>query len=479
MRRNSFMKKVLVAGLSVILLLGLSACGGKEKEVLSQTESVEADSLMESESRVEPLDTQKNTQATETEAVTETETVTEAESESEEKGNSETANNKNEAQPNPGNNQSSSSNANNNSYVGMSAADIQKMDGIIAGVTGSGMNKAEKIRAIHDWMVKNIYYDTSYRQHSASDTLNNGLAVCSGYADLFAAFMNRMNVNNQVVYGIATNGLGQTEGHAWNAVQLDDGYWYFVDVTWDDPLINNSSDDKTGKNLRYDYFLTTYDEIKKDHTENYGTLTVSPKATSLAVRDQFKKPWEMEAMLMNFTHDDSKALHIANVQDVKKTVDSLTESDICYHFVFRSNEMTAEEMDTALREALKSKSGYLCWIQGKYYTDYYDCYYESFWMISYETIKAKIQKDFSNSYWPNSLEEAKAYIENKPSGELTLLFEKSKFDMDEVHSVLYAAVKDKYGADAWNSVSGYIGSFYYQGDSENAFEYGCYTFKMN
>jgi hypothetical protein len=42
--------------------------------------------------------------------------------------------------------------------------------------------------------------------------------------------------------GVTTNG---TEAHAWNAVRMEDGKWYCVDVTWDDQA----------SKIYYDFFL--------------------------------------------------------------------------------------------------------------------------------------------------------------------------------------------------------------------------------
>ena len=138
-------------------------------------------------------------------------------------------------------------------FYELTAADLQTMSGIIAANTDSTMNRVEKIKAIHDWMVCNLRYDNiNFDQYNASQTLNGHVAVCSGYAALFAAFMDLMGIPNEQIYG---------DNHAWNAVQLEDGKYYYVDCTWDDPLLvlntdsEGSSDYPDGRNMTYDYFL--------------------------------------------------------------------------------------------------------------------------------------------------------------------------------------------------------------------------------
>ncbi len=65
---------------------------------------------------------------------------------------------------------------------------------------------------------------------------------------------------------IGINSSGQIEAHAWNYVQMDDGQWYAIDVTWDDPII--IGDGVPGKDIKYKYFLRGSDAFFKNHTEN-------------------------------------------------------------------------------------------------------------------------------------------------------------------------------------------------------------------
>lgn len=153
--------------------------------------------------------------------------------------------------------------------------DIKTMKDIINKVITPNMTQEEQIRAIHDWIVKNTKYDTNYKQHNAHETLNDHLAVCSGYSDLFNAFMDLLGIPCKVIEGTSTNNSGQTGDHAWNAVKLNDGYWYYVDVTYDDPLYNGRSDYTDGYNLRYDYFLISKSTINKNHKTS---TSLSPEA---------------------------------------------------------------------------------------------------------------------------------------------------------------------------------------------------------
>ena len=150
------------------------------------------------------------------------------------------------------------------SFARLTIEDWQTVKHYIRYNISSSMTRAEKIKVIHDWLVKHIRYDTTYHQHNASATLSNGLAVCSGYAALFMAVMDELGIPCMVISGTTINSSNGS-GHAWNAVQMESGWWYYVDVTWDDPIVNDTSDYPNGANLRYKYFLVGSTTMDKDH----------------------------------------------------------------------------------------------------------------------------------------------------------------------------------------------------------------------
>ena len=54
--------------------------------------------------------------------------------------------------------------------------------------------------------------------------------VCEGYTEAFQVLLSWHRVNNISVWGCSDGG----DTHSWNLIQLDDGNWYWCDVTWDD-----------------------------------------------------------------------------------------------------------------------------------------------------------------------------------------------------------------------------------------------------
>ena len=163
------------------------------------------------------------------------------------------------------------------------------MDEIIDKIIDPDTELWQQIRAVHDWMVKNIAYDTTFTYYHATDALAGRDVVCQGYAELFFVFMGELDVPCRMVTGTAYNSSGSGESHAWNAVQLN-GAWYYVDVTWDDPLMLNeasgeaTSDYPDGFNLRYDYFLVTSDSISGNHKAE--TALPAPSGTDTSYNEQ-------------------------------------------------------------------------------------------------------------------------------------------------------------------------------------------------
>ena len=65
--------------------------------------------------------------------------------------------------------------------------------------------------------------------HNILGILEKGSGVCESYSEVFALLLNYCDVENLIVTGIGNGGA-----HQWNMVKLDDGEWYWYDLTWDD-----------------------------------------------------------------------------------------------------------------------------------------------------------------------------------------------------------------------------------------------------
>lgn len=151
-----------------------------------------------------------------------------------------------------------------------------RVDQVIRSVIRKDMTRYEKVKAVHNWMIRNVKYDY-YRlkqgyiprvSHTAKGALVKKVAVCDGYAHAFQMIMKKLKIPCRFVVG-SSEGVG----HAWNMVKLG-GKWYHVDVTFDDPIINGRN---TNTTPYYTYFMKSSSVMKKSHN---WVKSKYPKCTS-------------------------------------------------------------------------------------------------------------------------------------------------------------------------------------------------------
>lgn len=90
--------------------------------------------------------------------------------------------------------------------------------------------------------------------HNITGVFDGQGAVCEGYARAFQLLLNMRGIENVFV-----TGKSRKQSHAWNLARLDDGNWYWYDLTWDDTP-------NYYWGVRYDYACATDGEFLKSHT---------------------------------------------------------------------------------------------------------------------------------------------------------------------------------------------------------------------
>lgn len=140
------------------------------------------------------------------------------------------------------------------------------------------MTDREKIRQIHDYIIKNTKYDQKkaddianntntslYLSHTAYGPLIQGYGICSGYTDAMALFLDKMNIPNYKI---------SSDSHIWNLVYIDNK-WLHLDLTFDDPVMGS------GQEVVDDnYFLIdTKDLLEKDKEKHnfYKNIFIEAK----------------------------------------------------------------------------------------------------------------------------------------------------------------------------------------------------------
>ena len=121
-----------------------------------------------------------------------------------------------------------------------------------------GKTDYEIVYAVNEYLCDNVDFPDSepYASvtHTAYGALNNGCAVCEGYACAAVLILRGCGVESDIEVGECAGG-----GHAWNLVKVD-GAWYQLDVCWDDG------------GRRDMYFLVDDDYMRQNRiwvTENY------------------------------------------------------------------------------------------------------------------------------------------------------------------------------------------------------------------
>lgn len=97
------------------------------------------------------------------------------------------------------------------------------------------------VKYFNQWICENNYYndigtditmgvtEEYFDCHSCYGVLLKGYGVCQSYALAMSRLLDAAGIRNQYVTGSADGA-----GHAWNYVQMPNGFWYLLDSTWND-----------------------------------------------------------------------------------------------------------------------------------------------------------------------------------------------------------------------------------------------------
>ncbi len=148
----------------------------------------------------------------------------------------------------------------------------ESIESLAAYVRRSESDPFLQIKALHDWVAHNIYYDypaleSGIRDQSAERVFRERRGVCAGYSRLMIALGQQLGFDVRYVRGKSRSPDGglATGGHAWNAVFIE-GNWYLVDVTWDCRRGIGKADNT--KPSRSSYLFTPPEYFGMDHYPN-------------------------------------------------------------------------------------------------------------------------------------------------------------------------------------------------------------------
>lgn len=130
------------------------------------------------------------------------------------------------------------------------------------------LTDVQKALVLHDRIILKCEYDVmdaalGKQSYTPYGVVINQSAVCQGYAELYAYLLKCVGIESYLC-------SSDTLNHIWNILVID-GEYYYVDVTWDDPVW-----DVSGRVL-HDNFLCSYEKFKSSH--NATDYDTTPSST--------------------------------------------------------------------------------------------------------------------------------------------------------------------------------------------------------
>ena len=123
---------------------------------------------------------------------------------------------------------------------------VEEIDGLIPqvdaftaacfqSIAGAGSDY-EKILGVYRYLIENTDYVLDVQDQSMICLMTQHRATCAGYVKSFQYLMHQLGIPCTLALGTGKGG----ENHGWNIVKCG-GDWYQVDVTWGDPVDENSN----------------------------------------------------------------------------------------------------------------------------------------------------------------------------------------------------------------------------------------------
>ena len=136
---------------------------------------------------------------------------------------------------------------------------VKKADEAFAQVDPE-LSDYEKMLVFYDKIIEDTDYAENDHDQDMTSVFLDKESVCAGYSRAFQYLCKKAGIECAYIEGKAYGFQNvNEEAHAWNLVKLDDKY-YWVDVTWGDPVSEDEKYDKT-----YSYFCAGDEEFFKTH----------------------------------------------------------------------------------------------------------------------------------------------------------------------------------------------------------------------
>ncbi|MBE6048866.1 MAG: hypothetical protein E7213_10815 [Clostridium sp.] len=241
----------------------------------------------------------------------------------------------------------------------------------------SNLTQLEKEYIIHDYLLENCTYDTSRNiptsSHTSYAVLLSGKAVCDGYSKAAKLLFNECGIDAGIVVSDSMN-------HAWNYIKMN-GYYYFIDITWDDPVpetyiskysyFNRNTDEMISGNhtwITSDYpvstssvfsFLRSYNSLTRSNDKlyyidnnNLYAMTLDGKNKTL-VKSAF--PWDSSLGLIGYTNNlyYVRSLYDATEKKTYSVIEkynlALKNTEICFRTLGQIKKIYKKNVTIAIQ----------------------------------------------------------------------------------------------------------------------------------
>jgi hypothetical protein len=120
----------------------------------------------------------------------------------------------------------------------------------------------QRIKYVYEYLIQTVDYNLgSQDSQNIQSALLYHSSVCAGYSKAFQYILNRMGLFCTYITGKTVSG----GDHGWNMVRIGENY-YYVDVTWGDPVFANQMDEvDSGNIINYNYLCCTETDLFKTH----------------------------------------------------------------------------------------------------------------------------------------------------------------------------------------------------------------------
>lgn len=229
--------------------------------------------------------------------------------------------------------------------------DISQMNSVVNELTAQVADKStyEKVLAFNDYLVKHNEYNryissgnyssasslayepVSSLVYGSTDFSNDKNPVCEGYSRGMKMLCDKANIPCILVSGNA---------HMWNAIKMDDGNWYSLDSTFNDPVTNGTISSEYLESIKDRYTLVGTDSVisnevfTKRHTPEDGFLVYGASVCTYPKfsKESFDDLYHYDLLLNKVLNDDFTLSQNIKAND-KDNDNTYTATDIVYELL--------------------------------------------------------------------------------------------------------------------------------------------------